>query len=88
MFADIQHAMTLLKQGSDSGGFLLGDYSIAASDVVGVDFEPSSMDKKHAGGVDDQSIVNALQQADKARQSVADDINDGFGQIDDPADTA
>ena len=86
MFADIRHAITLLK--SESGGFLLGDYSIASSDVPGVDYEPSSMDKKHIGGLDDQSIVRELEEADSARQSVVDDINDGFGQIEYPVKSA
>lgn len=83
MFRDLHHAATLLQQWSGTQGILSGDYKIASSGVAGIDFEPSSMEKKHTGGLDDPSIVRALQEADDAQRSISDDINAGFGRIDD-----
>jgi hypothetical protein len=78
MFGDLRHARTLLQQ---DGSFLIGDYSIASSGISGIDFEPSSMEKPHHGGLDDQSVKRALKEADDAQRVLTDDINAGFGRI-------
>ena len=82
MFGDLRHAMTLLQQGRGDGTFLIGDYSIASSGISGIDFEPSSMEKRHHhGGLDDQSVKRALKEADDAQRALTDDINAGFGRL-------
>ena len=79
MFGDLRHSRTMLQQ---DGSFLIGDYTIASSGISGIDFEPSSMEKRHHdGGLDDPSVARALKEADDAQRALSDDINAGFGRV-------
>jgi len=79
MFADVRGAAAL--HGKYTGRFLTGRYDLMASGVKGVVFEPSSIEEHRDGGLMDKSVLRDLETADRARQSVVEDIQAGFGRV-------